>query len=244
MSAVAVRGLRLNSRDRPLVNGVDLAAASGEALGIVGESGSGKSLTLRAILGLLPRGIERTAGEIEVAGRVGMVFQDPLSALDPLMTVGAQVAEVCRHVRGMSRAAAKARVLELFGLVGLPDPADRARRYPHELSGGQRQRVVIALALAAEPDVLLCDEPTTALDVSVQAQVLELLDRLRRELGLTLVFVSHDVAVVAHVCSRIVVMRAGAVIEEGTTEAIVAAPTHEYTRLLLDAVLPIPGGES
>ncbi|CAN5144901.1 N/A [soil metagenome] len=241
MSAVTVRGLSLSIAGRTLVDAIDFAVESGESLGIVGESGSGKSLTLRAVLGLLPRGIERSAGSVEVAGRVGMVFQEPLSALDPLMTVGAQVAEVCRRVRGMSRVAARERVLELFSLVGLPDPADRARRYPHELSGGQRQRIVIAIALAAEPDVLLCDEPTTALDVTVQAQVLDLLDRLRRELGIALVFVSHDIAVVARMCSRVIVMHSGVVVERGETLAVIESPRDPYTAALLAAVLPIPG---
>jgi ABC-type glutathione transport system ATPase component len=240
VSAVTVTGLSLSVGSRTLVHTIDFAVEPGEALGIVGESGSGKSLTLRAILGLLPRGIARSAGSIEVAGRVGMVFQEPLSALDPLMTVGAQVAEVCRKVRGMSRAAARERVLELFTLVGLPDPADRARRYPHELSGGQRQRIVIAIALAAEPDVLLCDEPTTALDVTVQAQVLDLLDRLRRELGIALVFVSHDIAVVARMCSRVLVMHSGIIVERGETLDVIESPQDPYTKALLAAVLPIP----
>jgi ABC-type glutathione transport system ATPase component len=241
VSAVSVTGLVLAAGDHELVHGLDFSVEPGEALGIVGESGSGKSLTLRAVLGLLPRGITRTGGSIAVDGRAGMVFQEPLSALDPLMTVGAQVAEVCRHARGMSRAASRERVRELFALVGLPE--DRIRRYPHELSGGQRQRVVIAIALAAEPDVLLCDEPTTALDVTVQARVLALLDRLRRELGLALVFVSHDVAVVAQMCSRVLVMRDGVVVERGDTLELVADPRDPYTKALLDAVLPIPQAE-
>lgn len=240
--ALTVRGLTVASRAGTLVRGIDLDVPAGAAVGLVGESGSGKSLTLRAVIGLLPRGLEVTSGSIGVTGRLGMVFQDPSSALDPLVTVGSQVVEVCRHVRGMSRADARRRTVELFAEVGIPDPERRLGAYPHELSGGQRQRVVLAVALAAEPDVLLCDEPTTALDVTVQAQVLALVERLRVDRGLTVVFVSHDLAVVSQVCSTVSVMQAGQVVESGTVEQVVDAPQHPYTQTLLDAVLEIPGG--
>ena len=238
--AVTVRGLTIASRAGTLVHGVDLDVPAGAAVGLVGESGSGKSLTLRSVIGLLPRGVEITGGSIGVTGRLGMVFQDPSSALDPLVTVGSQVTEVCRHVRGMTKAAARRRAVELFEEVGIPDPERRLRSYPHELSGGQRQRVVLAVALAAEPDILLCDEPTTALDVTVQAQVLALIERLRVDRGLTVVFVSHDLAVVSQVCSTVSVMQAGRVVESGTIDQVVGAPQHPYTRTLLDAVLEIP----
>jgi peptide/nickel transport system ATP-binding protein len=238
--AIAVRGLRLGSGKTTLVDGIDLTVESGHAVGIVGESGSGKSLTLRAIIGLLPRGVEQLSGTVEVEGHAGLVFQDPLSALDPLIPVGKQVIEVCRFTAGLSKTAARARALELFTEVGIPDPEQRLGWYPHELSGGQRQRVVIALALAAEPDVLLCDEPTTALDVTVQAQVLALLERLRVTRGLTLLFVSHDIAVVSSVCSRIIVMKDGTIVEQGTTDDILSRPVHNYTKMLLDSVLELP----
>jgi len=238
--ALRVRGLQVRSDSRLLVDDVSFAVDPGEALGIVGESGSGKSLTLRAILGLPPRGVRVTGGEIEVGGRVGMVFQDPLTALDPLSRVGAQVASASRAARGGSRAAARAHALELLEQVRLPDAARRLRAYPHELSGGQRQRVVIALALASGPAILLCDEPTTALDVTVQREVLDLLSRLRRERELSIVFVSHDLPVVAAVCDRVLVMTGGRVVESGPTLDVVRSPRHPYTRSLRDAVLPVP----
>ncbi|MGB7963143.1 MAG: ABC transporter ATP-binding protein [Propionicimonas sp.] len=219
---------------------LSLTLAPGEALGIVGESGSGKSLTLRAILDLLPRGITRTGGRIEVGGRVGMIFQDPLSSLDPMMPVGRLVAEVCRATKGASRAAARARVVELFASVQLPDPEMLTARYPHQLSGGQRQRVLLAVALAGDPDILLCDEPTTALDVTVQHEVLALLADLRVNRGLSLLFVSHDLAVVSQVCDRVVVLRQGRVVEQGSTRRIVTAPVEPYTRQLVEAIFPLP----
>ena len=240
MSAIEVAGLSIDGPHGRLVHGIDLRVEAGEAIGVVGESGSGKSLTLKAIIGLLPRGVRIAAGTVTTSGRLGMVFQDPLSALDPLTTVGNHVIEICRHVRGMSRSAARARAVELFTEVGLPDPVARLRSYPHQLSGGQRQRVVLAIALAAEPEILLCDEPTTALDVTVQAQVLALIETLRRDRGLTVVFVSHDLAVVSQVCSSVVVMEAGRVVERGPTAQVVTAPEHPYTRSLVDAVLEVP----
>jgi ABC-type glutathione transport system ATPase component len=223
-----------------LLHGVSLGVEPGGALGVVGESGSGKSLTLRAVMGLLPRGLRATGGTVRFAGTAAMIFQDPLTFLDPLMRVGNQVAEVSRAVRGRTRHAARARALELLDTVRLPEAAALARRYPHQLSGGQRQRVLLALALAQEPDLLLCDEPTTALDVTVQREVLELLATLRAERGLSLVFVSHDLAVVAQVCERVVVLREGRVVEEGPTVDVVTRPAHDYTRSLVDAVLPLP----
>lgn len=282
--AVRIRDLRIeavaaDADAAPLVDGLSLDVRPGEAVGLVGESGSGKSLTLRAVVGLLPEGTRvadagRGNAPVSVGGAVGMIFQDPLTALDPLARVGSQLVEVLRAAdarrgRGATRGPAvppHARARTLLRRVRLtrdePDPAGDARSgersdpdprseeerilrsYPHELSGGQRQRIVIALALAAEPAVLLCDEPTTALDVTVQREVLELLDELRREEGLALLFVSHDLAVVASLCSRIAVMRAGRIVEQGPTARVLAEPEDAYTRRLLNAVprLPEPRG--
>ncbi|QBE48623.1 ATP-binding cassette domain-containing protein [Leucobacter triazinivorans] len=224
-----------------LVDGLSFSVAPGEALGIVGESGSGKSLTLRALLGMLPAGTRASGGEVAVGGTVGMVFQDPLTALDPLTRVGAQLREAVEAGGASgSQARARARVRELLQQVELPDPDRIARSYPHQLSGGQRQRVVIAMALAGDPAVLLCDEPTTALDVTVQRQVLGLLDEVRRERGLTLVFVSHDLAVVASMCDRVLVMRAGAEVESGPTARVIREPRDAYTVSLLEAVPRLP----
>lgn len=246
--AVRVRGVRITAAGRPdaapLVAALDLDVAPGAALGIVGESGSGKSLTLRALLGLPPRGVCVAADELRVGGPVGMVFQDPLTALDPLTRVGSQLRAAVQASAPAGarrdRAATAARVRDLLAAVQLPDPARIARSYPHQLSGGQRQRVVIALALAGDPAVLLCDEPTTALDVTVQRGVLRLLDELRRSRGLTLVFVSHDLAVVAELCDRVIVMRGGTVVEAGPTGRIVREPEQPYTRELLHAVPRLP----
>ncbi|WP_198141973.1 ATP-binding cassette domain-containing protein, partial [Leucobacter komagatae] len=222
---------------RALVGGVSFEVEPGEALGIVGESGSGKSLTLRAIAGLLPPSTRQASGEVALGGRFGMVFQDPMSALDPLTRVGTQLREAC--VAG-GAADASARVRELLADVRLPVIERIARSYPHELSGGQRQRIVIAMALAGNPAVLLADEPTTALDVTVQREVLDLLGALRRKRGLTLVLVSHDLAVVADVCERVAVMRDGRIVESGETAAVLASPAHPYTRELLAAVPELP----
>jgi oligopeptide/dipeptide ABC transporter ATP-binding protein len=249
-----------------VVDAVSFDLAKGESLGIVGESGSGKSLTLRAIMGLLPSGVQVDGGSVTLDGepfaftgraarrqrrrKLSMVFQDSLTALDPVYTVGAQIAEVGQHVMGLSRKAAWARAVELLDLVGIRDPDRRAHAYPHELSGGMRQRAMMAVALVTEPQVLLCDEPTTALDVTVQAQVLELLARLRRELDLSLIFVSHDLAVVRQLCDHLAVMYTGRIVETGPTDQLLATPLHPYTRGLLDATIeldtrepakPIPG---
>jgi oligopeptide/dipeptide ABC transporter ATP-binding protein len=249
------------------VDGVSFDVAPGAALGVVGESGSGKSLTLRGLMALVPPGVKIESGAVLLGGdelplsgraarrsrrrRMAMVFQDPLSALDPVHSVGAQVAEVPQRVLGLSRRRSWERAIELLRLVGIPDPARRARAYPHQLSGGMRQRVVIAIALASEPAVLLCDEPTTALDVTVQAQVLDLIDSLRARLDLTVVFVSHDLAVVRQLCDDIAVMYTGRLVETGPTTRVLERPRHPYTLGLLDALVdldrplgamrPIPG---
>ena len=249
---VQVRGLRIVSdAGTELVRGLDLDLGPGERLGLVGESGSGKTLTGLALLGLLPPGLTAT-GSIRLDGaeligaperalqrirgsRIAAVFQDPSSALDPLMRVGDQIARPVRRHRGLRGAELRAEVLAAAAEVRLPDPERLLRRYPFELSGGQRQRVAIAMALACRPDVLLADEPTTALDVTVQATVLELLDDAVRRHGTSLVFVSHDLAVVAGIAERAIVLRRGEAVEEGPARRIVTAPEHDYTRRLVES---------
>ena len=236
----------------PVVKDVSLDLARGTAFGLVGESGSGKTTTLRAILGLLPVGARVTAGQVTLGGRdlaratarelrhirggqVGVIWQDPLACLDPVMRVGDQIAEAVRAHAAVSKAAARSRSLELMRQVELPEVAQISRRYPHELSGGQRQRVVIATAIAAGPGLLLADEPTTALDVTVQDQVLALIRKLRAELGLALLLVTHDLAVVAQTCDHVAVMYAGRVVETGPVSEVFSAPRHHYTWGLLRA---------
>jgi oligopeptide/dipeptide ABC transporter ATP-binding protein len=232
------------------VQQVSLTVGEGEALGLVGESGCGKTLTLRAIAGLLPRG-GTTTGQLRLGldggepqaydpekqrGRgIAMIFQEPMTALNPTMRAGDLIAEPMR-VRGISRAAARRRAIELMGQVGIPDAARRARAWPHEFSGGLRQRVMIAAALATEPQLLLCDEPTTALDTIVQDQILELIAEQKRERNLSVVFVTHDLAVVAKISERIAVMYAGQIVETGLTGEVLSRPGHPYTEALLRSV--------
>ena len=247
---LSVRDLRLKVGDgvEP-VRGASLTAARGEVVAIVGESGSGKSLTLRAIAGLLPSGVRVASGEVEVGGLdvarateaelrrlnrdvVGMIFQEPMTALNPTMRIGEQIAEAMGTARGEH----KARVMELLERVGLPDPQRAYGAFPHELSGGMRQRVVIAIALAGEPALLLCDEPTTALDATVTLRILDLVVSLVQDLDLGVVLVTHDLGVAARVCDRMVVMYAGQVVEEGPSEELLRHPRHPYTLALLGAV--------
>jgi peptide/nickel transport system ATP-binding protein len=228
------------------VNGLDLDVRSGEIVGLVGESGSGKSVTSRAVMGLLPPRTSRVGGSIRLQERelvglmesryrrvrgeqIAMIFQDPLTALDPLYKAGEQVAEALRFHLRLSRAVARNRTRELFDAVGLPDASSMLDRYPHELSGGMRQRVMIAMALACEPELLIADEPTTALDVTVQAQILDLLRSLVRERGMALLFITHDLGVVRELCERAVVLYAGRVAEEGPVRALLEEPLHPYT---------------
>jgi oligopeptide/dipeptide ABC transporter ATP-binding protein len=254
---LTVRDLRikLDSREGSfeVVTGATLAARRGEVVGVVGESGSGKSLTLRAIAGLLPPGIGVAAGEIDVdgidvttaddstlrrlrGGTVGMIFQEPMTALNPTMRIGPQIAEAARSHGKLSRAEAKARAIELLGQMGFTEPERRYRLYPHELSGGMRQRVVIAIALAGDPSLLLCDEPTTALDATVTMKVLDLIVGLAAELDIGIVLVTHDLGVAARICDRIVVMYAGRMVEEGPSKEVLRRPRHPYTLALLRAV--------
>jgi oligopeptide/dipeptide ABC transporter ATP-binding protein len=250
---LVVDGLRvaISSPDRTVhpVDGVSFEVAPGECLGIVGESGSGKSLTLKALCGVLPRSASVVQGTMGVAPSPGaavaphvpgsrasgltMVFQEPMTALNPTMRVGDLIAEAVQVRRGASKADARSRAHELMHEVGIPDPVRRARAWPHELSGGLRQRVMIAMALGGEPRVLLCDEPTTALDVTVQDQILRLIDRLRRDRGVSVVFVTHDLAVIGQIAQRVAVMYAGQIVETGQVGDVLTDPRHAYTRDLL-----------
>lgn len=254
--------VRAASGEVAAVDGVSFCVAEGEALGLVGESGCGKTLTALSLVGLLPPGARVLPGssvrfrgeEFVGAGperlrrlrgaEIAVIFQEPGMALNPVSSVGRQVAEGLRHHRGLDRRAARARAAELLGEVGIPDPENRARSYPHELSGGMRQRVLIAMALACGPRLLVADEPTTALDATVRAQILDLLDRLRRERGLALLLITHDLASVAEVCDRVAVMYAGHLVETGEVADLFAAPAHPYTRGLLDSLprVDAPGG--
>ncbi|MET7297435.1 dipeptide/oligopeptide/nickel ABC transporter permease/ATP-binding protein [Embleya sp. NPDC005575] len=246
-----ITDLTIRIAGRTVVDGIDLTVAAGERLGLIGESGSGKSLTALAVLGLLPEGAEVT-GSIRLDGvellgkrerelarirgnRVAMVFQEPLTAHDPTMRIGRQIAEPLGLHRGMTRRQADLAAIDLAGRVGLPDPADLVRAWPHQLSGGQRQRVGIAIALACRPALLIADEPTTALDVTVQRDILALLDELAREQGTALLFITHDLAVVSRVSDRIAVMRTGRVIEQGPLDRILYDADADYTRALLAA---------
>ena len=241
------------------VNGVGFRLHEGELLGVVGESGSGKSVTMLSMLGLLPTppaevvsGRARFDGvDIMRIGRdalrqvrgagVGFVFQDPMTSLNPVLTVGYQIAEPLRAHLGFSKAEAWRRAAELLDLVGIPSPASRLREYPHQFSGGMRQRAMIALALACEPKVLVADEPTTALDVTVQAQILDLVRKLRRELGMAIVWITHDLGVVAGLADRVMVMYGGLVVERADVEALYLRPRHPYTRALLGTLPSVTG---
>src|SRR5215469_15455042 len=250
------------------VDGISLEVAPGDAVGLVGESGSGKSMALKAILGVLPPEATITSGSVMLDGtdlvqlsnaqlnkirgrRIAMIFQEPMSALNPVMRVGNQIAEGPRVHLGMSRAQSVQRALDLMRRVGIPDPERRFRAYPHEFSGGMRQRVMIAIALSCDPEVILCDEPTTALDVTIQDQILRLLARLCRESGVSLVFVTHDLPVVAQICQRVAVMYGAQLVESGDVADVLLNPWHPYTRGLVrsapdfdyvrESLVPIPG---
>jgi oligopeptide/dipeptide ABC transporter ATP-binding protein len=259
---LSIRGLRTTFYTPdgvfPAVDGVDLEVHKGETLGIVGESGCGKSVTALSILRLLPEPPARIeAGEVRFAGkdllrlpldelrairgnRVAMIFQEPMTSLNPVLTAGDQIEEVLEVHTSMDRRARRARVIELLELVGLPSPEKRRRDYPHQLSGGMRQRVMIAMALACDPDVLIADEPTTALDVTIQAQILELLGTLKERFQMAVLLITHDLGVVAEWAQRIAVLYAGRVVETGPVEEIFRSPRHPYTRGLL---LSMPSGE-
>ncbi len=237
----------------PLLKGVSLQIMPGEAYGLVGESGSGKSVTSLAVMGLLKRPLEVTGGEIMFKGqnllaaskremrrlrgnRIAMIFQEPMTALNPLATVGRQIAEMFVLHQGKGWSEAEKLAVEALGNVRVPNPDRRAMNYPHQMSGGLRQRVMIAMALACNPDLLIADEPTTALDVTVQAEVLRLIKELCAERGTAVLFISHDLGVIAGTCQRVGVMYSGCLVEENETRALFADPKHEYTRGLLGAL--------
>jgi oligopeptide/dipeptide ABC transporter ATP-binding protein len=236
-----------------VIENVSLEVGKGEFVGLVGESGSGKTMTALSIMRLVPNPGKISTGRISFAGeelltksdaemrkvrgaRIGMIFQEPMTALNPVFTIGFQIVEALRVHRTLSMAEARKEAVRLLDLVAIPDAAQRVKDYPHQLSGGQRQRAMIAMTLACEPDLLLADEPTTALDVTIQAQILELLERLRHELGLALLLITHDLSVVAETCDRVLVMYSGRLVEEASVDHLFAQPTHPYTQGLLSAL--------
>ncbi len=258
-----VRGLKTVFRTRGgethAVNSVSFHLQRGEVLGVVGESGSGKSVTMMSLIGLLPTPpAEVREGQVLLGDRdllkisaeelrqvrgakVGFVFQDPMTSLNPVFTVGMQIMEPLREHMGMDKRQAEARAVELLELVGIPDAAKRLKSYPHQFSGGMRQRVMIAIALACNPDVLIADEPTTALDVTIQAQILELVKELRQKLGMAIIWITHDLGVIAAVADRVMVMYGGQVAEHGPVKQVFADPRHPYTRALLKTIPSISG---
>ena len=249
---LAVEGLAVDIGGAAVLGGVSLEIAAGQALGLVGESGCGKSMTALAILGLLPRGAQVRAGSVRLQGQellgaseaalcqvrggsVGLIFQEPGACLDPVMRVGRQIGEALRLHRGLRGAAQDAVLRELLLEVGLSDTERVARAYPHELSGGMQQRAMIAMALAGEPVLLIADEPTTALDARIASQILDLLDRLRRDRGLALLLISHDLAVIGGRCDRVMVMYAGRAVEQAPAAQVFTAVRHPYTAALIAA---------
>ena len=244
------------------VDGVDFSVEKGRTLGIVGESGCGKSVTSLSIMRLIPEPPGRIlSGEILFEGRdllklseeemrsirgnrISMIFQEPMTSLNPVFTTGYQIAEAIElHQKGLSKETVRRRTVEILELVGIPEPQRRADEYPHQLSGGMRQRVMIAMALSCNPQLLIADEPTTALDVTIQAQILELIKRLQRELGTAMILITHDLGVVAEVCDEVAVMYAGKVVEYGTVHEIFERPMHHYTKGLLRSVPHFESGK-
>ncbi|MFN3825651.1 MAG: ABC transporter ATP-binding protein [Pseudorhodobacter sp.] len=258
-----VRGLqtvfRTRGGDVHAVNSVSFDLRPGELLGVVGESGSGKSVTMMSLIGLLPSPpADVRAGEVLLGGvdvlklgaedlravrgrRIGFVFQDPMTSLNPVFTVGNQIMEPLRAHMGMDKARATERAVELLDLVGIPDARRRLRDYPHQFSGGMRQRVMIAIALACDPEVLIADEPTTALDVTIQAQIIELVKDLREKLGMAIIWITHDLGVIAGIADRVMVMYGGQVVEQAPVAELFANPRHPYTRALLQTIPSLTG---
>ena len=257
MSLLSIENLQVHFRTQDGVNravdGVSFAIGAGETLAIVGESGCGKSVTAMSILRLLPEPPAKIAGAIRFEGSdllglsnramrrirgnaISVIFQEPMTSLNPVLTVGRQIGETLRLHQGLSRRAAEARAVEMLTLVGIPEPQRRVREYPHQLSGGMRQRVMIAIALACSPKLLIADEPTTALDVTIQAQILDLMRDLKSRVGAAIMLITHDLGVVAEVADRVVVMYAGRKVEEASVRELFRAPKHPYTRGLMGAV--------
>ncbi len=244
------------------VNGVSLHLRAGELVGVVGESGSGKSVTMMSLMKLLPEPpAEIVSGTVRLEGRdllrlapaelrkvrgaeIGFIFQDPMTSLNPVFNIGFQIMEPLREHLGLNKAAARARTVELLDLVGIPSPGDRLGDYPHQFSGGMRQRVMIAIALACDPKVLIADEPTTALDVTIQAQIIELVKKLRQELGMGIIWITHDLGVVAGIADRVMVMYGGLVVEHATVVELYARPLHPYTRALLETLPSLDGNRA
>ncbi len=258
MPLLDVTGLSIAFGKHRVVEGLDLTIDRGETVALVGESGSGKSVSALSLMGLLPRGATRTGGRILLGGtdisdyddtrmrrlrgpRMGMIFQEPMTSLTPVLTIGRQMTEALAVHKGMTGAVARARAVEMLDAAGIPQPSERMAQYPHEFSGGMRQRVMIAMTLALEPELLIADEPTTALDVTVQAQILELMRRLSRETGTSLLLITHDMGVVAEMAGRVAVMRRGRPVETGPARTIFASPARSYTRELLAAVPRMDG---
>ena len=238
---VSVKNLTVTGKDgRLLVDHLSLQLKRGETLGLVGESGSGKTLTLKSLIGLLPKNLSDSYEEKKINGNVAMIFQNPMSALDPLCPVFAQLIEVVMIRQNVSKKEAACRAKELIERLGLPKELSKKDRLPSELSGGQCQRILIAMALACNPDVLLCDEPTTALDVTVQKQTLDLILSLQKEMNFAILFVTHNLAVAAGICSHLAVMHHGKIVERAATKEILLTPKDEYTKMLLSAILRIP----
>ena len=238
---VSVKNLTVTGKDgRLLVDHLSLQLKRGETLGLVGESGSGKTLTLKSLIGLLPKNLSESYEEKKINGNVAMIFQNPMSALDPLCPVFAQLIEVVMIRQNVSKKEAACRAKELIERLGLPKELSKKDRLPSELSGGQCQRILIAMALACKPDVLLCDEPTTALDVTVQKQTLDLILSLQKEMNFVILFVTHNLAVAAGICSHLAVMHHGKIVERAATKEILLTPKDEYTKMLLSAILRIP----
>jgi peptide/nickel transport system ATP-binding protein len=259
---LSVRDLKVSFRTEAgvvrVLDGVSFDVAEGEVLGIVGESGSGKTVTMLAVMGLITDPNARIEGSIRFRGQelvglpgrelrklrgrdMAMIFQDPMTALTPVYTIGAQIAEQVLTHRKVTKLQAWDRAIELLTEVGIPRPDEAVHRYPHQLSGGMRQRAVIAMALSCDPALLVADEPTTALDVTVQAQILDLIRRLREKHGSSIVFITHDLGVMAELADRIMVMYAGGIVERAGAEALFAAPRHPYTKALLASIPPLDG---
>ena len=256
-SALAVKGLRVEFADgaspAPVLEGLDIELAAGQTMALVGESGCGKTMAALAVMGLLPEGVRQTAGQVHVAGTdlgqatpgglqdlrgrvMAMIFQEPMTALNPVFTVGEQIAEVLRRHERLGRREAAVRAVALLRSVQLPAPEQRARAYPHQLSGGMRQRVMIAMALACRPALLIADEPTTALDVTVQAQVFDLLREMRATTGTAILLITHDLSAVAEMADTVAVLYAGRCVEQGAAAEVLATPSHPYTRGLMACV--------